>query len=169
MKKAHSIIEVSLLICFVAVIAITSLAIYNNQNTRLANMTKSNVKSVSLAKMDNAKPSDKVPYSAAETAGNNALTALKMTSDQFKSGISNVTYEDLQKASASGSSNIFDLTNALISELKLGYAPVSAENVTEETLSTMIGVLNAAAAVPDTSNAKTTADNFVDEFESLLD
>jgi len=170
MKKAQNLVEISLLIGIVALVAITSITIYNRQNTKLADMTKSsNFKSVSLTKMTNAKPTDKVPYSATETAGTSALTMLGLTSEQFKSGASSVTYEDLQKVSGSSDTDIFALTNQLISDLKLGYDTVSPDNITTETLSTMIGVLDAAAGPSVPSTAKAAADAYIAAFKALLD
>ena len=171
MKKAQNLVEVSVLISLVAVVAITSLAIYNNQRMKLANLTNPNLKNVNVVKMSetSATAKIKVPSTAAETAGTSALTVMGMNSDKFKSEVSDITYEDLKEAAAAGGSDIFDLTNDLIAKLNLNYDKVSAENITPETVDTMIGVLNAASIVSSSDANKATADSFIKQFEELID
>lgn len=170
MKKAHNMVEISLLICFVLAVAIASWNVYNNQKMKLADLSKPalRVQAVNLKTMDESKAEEKIPYTSVETAGTNALTVLGMSSEEFTTKVSDISYETLKESSQNQETDIFNLANSLITMLKLNYNQVSAENITPETLATFVGVLNAAVDVTS-GDAKPTADTFVTQFKSLLD
>lgn len=177
MKKAHNILEIALLLFFVVAVSFTAFSIYNNQKMQLADLSKSTIKSQSVdlksANLNASKLNDTVPYNKTETAGTNALTYLGKSASELEAALSEVTYADLVAASENNEENIFTLANSLISQLNLKYANVSENDINVNTLSTLVGVFDAAISAVDSSNTeasvKTIADNYIDSFESLLD
>lgn len=177
MKKAHSILEVALLLCFVVVISIAVMTVFNNQKSKLVGLSGSKLTNQSVNLKDGSlsadKLNDKVKYDKVETAGTSALTQLGVSAETFNNALSNVTYAQLQAASSGNKNdNVFDLANLLISKLNLSYNEVDAANVNVETLTTFVGVLNAAAdaiSSPTTDEeTKTIATNYVNQVKSLL-
>ncbi|MEI8128968.1 MAG: hypothetical protein WCG95_05060 [bacterium] len=178
MKKAQSVLEFALLLCIIVPISFAVFTIYNNQKIKLADMTKSSVKyqSVNLISpsLNPAILNDVVPYSKTETAGSNALTYVGKSASEVESALSSLTYSDLSAAvNASDTENIFTLANSLISMLHLKYDRVSENDVNRDTLSILIGVLNASASAVASKNTdesvKAIANNYIDHFHSLLD
>lgn len=176
MRKASNILEVGLLLSFIALIAFGAMTMYNNQKLKLTNLSNPNIRpGVNLSTMNAAQGKEKVSYNRTETAGTNALTYLAqvgITPEQFDSAMSNITYNDLKAicatAAAAGQKDIFALTNDLNTSLNLGYDPVSPENVGIDTLPTFVGVFNAATAVKSDSPAKADASAFVDQANTLV-
>lgn len=176
MKKAHTMVEMALLLCFVVIVSITLMTIFNNQKLKLNNMSKSTLNTQSVNVKDTnlsaAKLNDKVNYDKIETAGTSALTKLGVSSETFNNAVSNVTYAQLRDAAAGDDKDVYDLANLLITQLNLKYDKVSAENVNTETLTTFIGVLNAAAgaALSPTvdDQTKSLANNYIGKVKSLL-
>lgn len=176
-QGASSVLEVALLLGFVALIAIGSMTMYNSQKSKLAQYSQTNLNSkasVNLNKLSAAGAKDTVNYNKVETAGTSALTYLAskgITAEEFESALSSVTYGDLQSSvaasAASGQPDIFQLANSLNSSMNLGYQPVSSDSVNLNTLSTMVGVFNAATSV-NTGSSKPVADAFVSQVGSLV-
>ena len=175
MKKAHNILEVSLLLCFIVAVSFVALSMYNNQKLKLADLSKSTIKSQSVdlksSSLKASKLNDTVPYNKTETAGTNALTYLGKSASEFEAALSTVTYSDLSAAAGENSNeNIFTLANSLIAQLNLKYPNVSENDINVDTLSTLVGVFDAAVSALDSSNegVKTTADSYIKNFETLL-
>ena len=178
MKKAQSVLEFALLLCIIVPISFAVFTIYNNQKNKLADMTKSSVKyqSVNLSSpsLNPAILNDVIPYSKTETAGSNALTYVGKSASEVESALSSLTYSDLSATvNANDTENIFTLANSLISMLHLKYDRVSENDVNRDTLSILIGVLNASASAVASQNTdesvKAIANNYIDHFHSLLD
>lgn len=175
MKKAHGVLEIALLLCFVVAISFAAMTMFNNQKFKLADMSKSHLNSQSV-NLGTLKPSQlefTVNYNKIETAGTNALTYLGMDSNGFKTAMSDVTYAKLKSAATGGDDDLFNITNQLITTLNLNYEKVSAQDVNINTLSTVIGVLNAAAntlaSENTTTGVKELANSYITQIRSLLD
>lgn len=173
MKKANNILEISLILCFVVTISIVTFTIYNNHNLKLSKLSniQFSSQSINVATASTPTLNKNVPYNRVETAGTNALTYMGVSSSKFDSAVSQITYGQLKAASADSTNNIFTLANSLITKLNLGYTPVSSEGVNSSTLSTMIGILNAAVSAIGSSSTddsvKSLAKTYVTQFESL--
>lgn len=170
MHRAQNIVEILLIAALVAVVTVSVAIMYNHQKTQLANMSKSNYsnQSVNLNTANAAKLSELAPYSKVETAGTSALTYLDMSSAEFSSIMANnVQYSELLD-NPDGKGNILELGEALSSHLNLGYT-FSASNVTVNTLSDLVGVLNAATSGNIDPQYAGEAETFKTRFNSLLD
>lgn len=179
MKKAQSVIEVTLLFSFVVIAAIAVLTILHNKDTmtKLTNMSNPNVR----VNLNNIQPGSAqakaiVPYNPTmtETAGTNALTAMGTDAKTFDTAIKSVTYGELQAATTSSSqqNSLFDLANSLIKQLKLPYPELSTTSVTDKTIPTLVNVLTSTTDALQTNGANadlnTTATSFATQFKSML-
>lgn len=174
MKKAQNIIEIMLIAVLVAVVTITVAIMYNHQKTTLAGLSKTNLHGINLVapNIPSGQLAELVPYSKVETAGTSALKYLGMSSSAFESAMSNnIHYSELLD-NPDGKGNILQFGNTLSQELNLGYT-FSADNITKDTTSDLVGVLNAVTAVGfnPTNDPKIAADaaTFKTRFNSLLD
>lgn len=172
MKKGHGVLEIALILCFVAAISFAAISIYNNQKNILVFMSKPTVP-VNVNTIDANKAQETVinsPYNKIETAGTNALIRLGMDSPkEFETAMAKVNYGKLQSlATGRDEDDIFKLANALNDALGLGFADVSSEKVTPETLSIFTKILDAAVALPDSSSFKSTANAYIAQFKLLL-
>lgn len=173
MRKAQNVVEVLLIAALVAVISITVAIMYNHQKTTLANMSKSTDKQVvNLNTASAAKLNELVPYSKIETAGTSALRYLGLSSAAFESAMANnIQYSELLD-NPDGKGNILQFGTTLSQELGLGYT-FSANNITVNTLSNLVGVLNTITAdgFNPTNDPQIASDaaTFKTRFNSLLD
>lgn len=164
MRKAHNLVEVSLIVVLVAAIAIVVFALFNNQKLGLKNAFSS----VNLEKIDATKAKEKVTFEMTETAGANALKVLGMSFQDFTGRIQNVSYEDLKAASDNSGKDIFDLANVLIKNLHLNYKPVSANKVNSKTLTALVGAMNASASLPASNSSKADSELYIAKFKKLI-
>ena len=178
MRKAGNILEVGLLLAFVVIIAVGAMTIYNNRKTSVAGLSKSHLSSelaVNLNTMSETKAEETIPYNGAETVSQSSLNcfkvgtkvkAISVTTEQFDSAASSITYSELKNALTPGSNmDLFTLANELNTSLNLGYDSVSAENINSDTLSTLIGIFNSADGI---SSSNTEAKLYSSQVKALI-
>lgn len=177
MRKAQNVVEIGLLLSLVVVVAITAMTLYNNQKHKLVNLSKSNInqQSVDLTSLSPLKTDEMVPYNQAETAGVLSLELLGMNATDFANALSNLTYGQLNDLlNSPEGQDIADLANGLIDSLGLNYPDITATNVTVNTLSDLVGILNAiVGSDPDHPNPNlldtTSAESlFLARFQALI-
>lgn len=164
MRKAHNLVEVSLIVVLIIAIAIVVFALINSQKLGLTNMFNA----VNLEKIDATKAKEKVPFEMTETAGTNALKVLNMSFQDFTGRVQNVSFQDLKGATDKSGKDLFDLANVLIKKLHLNYGPVSASKVNPKTLTALIGVLNASASLPASNSSKADSELYIVKFKKLI-
>ena len=168
-RKAQNLIEVALLICVTLVVGLSTWAIYNNQKTHLATLSKTSNAGGPVAANQAFNPNDKIKYNAVETAGSNALTSLKMTAAQYNLYMSNITAGTLKAALEGTESDpgLAELANKIIADSGLTCAPISADNISMDTLTTLTSVMN---KVSDSkySGDKSVSDSYVAKLKVLL-
>lgn len=169
MKKGHGVLEIALMLCFIAAISFAAISVYSHQKNILVFMSKPTVP-VNLKTMDKTKAQENIisPYNKVETAGTNALTLLGMTSNRYQTAMEGITYAKLQSLATGNDNDIFTLANVLQRRLGLNLQNVSSEKVTPDTLSTLTKILDAAVALPDDSPYKDIANSFITQFKALL-
>jgi len=153
-RKAQSIVEVSLLAAFVAILAISVGVIYNNQKAHLADMSKSSINTKSVNTLtwggyhSDSRWNDKVPYKSTETAG--GLSILGLSSSEFDSYMSNISYLQLDTALSTESADgktLLERVNALETALKIPYRPIDKADINVDTLSVFTAILNQVATM----------------------
>lgn len=168
MRKAHNLVEVSLIVVLIAAIAIVVFALFNNQKLGLAGAFGGAFNSVNLEKMDAAKAKERVTFEMTETAGMNALKVLGMSFQDFTGRIQNVTYAELKASTDKSGKDLFDLANKLIKNLHLNHKEVSANRVNSKTLTSLIGVLNASSSLPASNSSKADSVEYIAKFKKLI-
>lgn len=174
MRKAGNVIEIAMILCVVTIVTIGTLIVYNNQNLRLALLSAIHFKPINLNTMSEGTAKQTIPYNKTETAGSNALTKLGMSSADFESAITNITYGDLEDAMEKDSTdnNIATFANELKGPLGLNFEDITATNITGQTLSDLVKVLNGIYnndLINSTNSAiKAAANGFIERFSSLL-
>lgn len=166
-KKAQNIIEIALLASVIVVVAISVIAIYNNQKMEMADLSKVNVnkQTVDLSTASSGKLQENAPYKPIETAGamSNLLSSLGMTMDEFNSKMSEITYDDLKKATEQ-ENDIVTMANKLIDDLKIDISKIGKDKVDVNTLRSLAEVASKASEQPNNADAKA----FLDKFQELL-
>lgn len=175
MKKGHSIIEVGLLLCFVVVISLAAITIYNNQKTNLAYLSKPTIP-LNLNKTSDAdklkEPICNPAYNKVETAGTNALIKLGISAENYEATMANLSYARLKSFATGGNDDIFTLANKLKDALGVTCDSVNPEKVTAATLSSFTEILNAAVAALNSNDTpqsvKDQANNYIAQVKSML-
>lgn len=172
MKKGHSIVEVGLLLCFVVVISLAAITIYNNQKNNLAYLSKPTIPFNLNKTSDPGKLNERIcnpAYNKVETAGTNALTLLNMPAEDYEAAIVKLSYDRLKSFATGGDDkNIFTLANSLNDSLHLGLTPITPEKVTAGTLSTFTEILNAAVNAINSGNTDPNLNAYVTQMKSML-
>lgn len=174
MRKAGNLVEMPIIVGVVTVVAIGTLIVYNNQNLRLAVMSAINFRPVNLQTMTQDTAKQIVPYNRVETAGGSALTNIAMTSSDFDSAITHTTYAEVKKAldeTDSQGKNIANYANDLKGPLGLKFDDITETNITSQTLSDLVKVLNAISSKTfkdDHPDQIANAKGFLERFKSVL-
>lgn len=176
MKKAHSLLEIALLLCVVVAVSFAAVSMFNNQKIKLADMSKSTIPiNLNTADEDTLKkPIVDFSFNKIETAGTNALTFLNMTANDYETAMAKITFAQLKQFATGGKDDIFKLANDLNDSLNLGHRPLFSEKVTTDTLSAFAKILNAAIDAIEsddsaiTQDVKDKANNYINQVKSLL-
>lgn len=176
MKRAQSLLEIALLLCFVVTISFAVISMFNNQKIKLADMSKSTIPvNLKTANGDTLKePIVNSSFNKIETAGTNALEFLNTTANNYETTMAKITFAQLKQFTTGGEDDIFKLANDLNNSLNLGNKPVFPERVTTDTLSIFTKILNAAVAAVEsndsaiTQDVKDKANSYITQVKSLL-
>lgn len=170
MKRALNLIEITLIICFIAAISAISFTLYNQHGFKATQRLNPSGQGFDLNAMSPQKASETISYNVPpDTVDSKTLSVLASTSDTFTIGLSRITYADLKNAVVSSNNNgLFDLANTLIKRMKLNYPQFTIINVTPDTLANLVRVLNAAVEVPDSSPNKQVAQAYITKFKMLI-
>lgn len=170
-KKAQNLIEIALLVCVILVVGFSSWKIYNSQKTHLTNLTKTSDAGNATISNKAFVSNEKVKYNAVETAGSNALTNLKMTGAQYNLYMSNISAGTLKAALEGTESDpgLAELANQVINDPNSGLTcpPISADNVSMDTLTTLTTVLNKVSDPKYSGNA-TVNSSYIGKLQALL-
>lgn len=167
-RKAQSIIEIALLTCVLAIIGFSVFIIYNNQKINLADKSGSKISGASVDLADsNLNPDDIIPYNSSVQPSSDALTALGMNDSRFELLASNITYNNLLSIlnlGTLGGNNLFSYANSIITANGLNFPELNSNNINNQTVNTLISVLNYVAQNPSTPDGN----SYMTEFQNLL-
>lgn len=177
MRKAGNLVEMPIILGVVTVVAIGTLLIYNNQSIRMAVSSAINYRPVNLQTMTQDMAKQIVPYNKVETAGGNALSYYAGT--DFESAITHINYGNLEDAfkkdPKSNTEGIDTYANNLIKIPELSeYKPLTETNITSQTLSDLVGILNVITKpsvkefIKQHPKQETNVKGFLTRFDALL-